>query len=102
MSTRSARAFIAAALVAMIPFATAWADDAQKTAPKPAPKPAPVWTGQSQVGAVCPAETVKANIDKVVHEIPWTKSLAEAKQRAAAEHKLVFWMHALGDLDGLT
>lgn len=47
---------------------------------------------------------VEANkrVDKLTSEIKWEKSLEKAKQRAARDGKLIFWVHMRGKLDGKT
>ena len=42
------------------------------------------------------------NARKVKQDIQWSNSLADAKQRAQEQGKLVFWVHMLGKLDGAT
>lgn len=43
---------------------------------------------------------VAERTEKVLKSIPWASSLAEAKERAQKENKLVFWLQLVGNLDG--
>lgn len=43
---------------------------------------------------------VSANTREVLHEVTWSRDLADAKARAGKEKKLVFWMQVVGELDG--
>ena len=45
-------------------------------------------------------EASRANSGKLIDEINWHRSLAEAKTEARRQKKLVFWMHSVGDLTG--
>jgi hypothetical protein len=49
-----------------------------------------------------PSKIVQKQVKKLTEKIHWYESLDEARERAKKEHKLVFWLHALGDLDGTT
>lgn len=91
MSPRPARILCLALFAAACAAAPLWADEA-----KPARK------RNGPVGTVVDAATVAANVDKVVHDIPWAASLDQAEAQAARDGKLVFLVHALGELDGLT
>lgn len=44
----------------------------------------------------------RAFSQKLETEINWHRSLPEAQAQARREGKLVFWMHMLGKLDGIT
>ncbi len=44
----------------------------------------------------------KENDTRLLSELHWFHALSEAEQEAAKEHKLVFWMHMLGDIEGKT
>lgn len=52
------------------------------------------------VGATISRSTVEKKVAKLTDKIDWLSSLDEAKDRAKEQNKLVFWVHALGDLDG--
>jgi hypothetical protein len=43
-----------------------------------------------------------ARVEHLLTELKWETSLEDAKQRAAAEGKLVFWVQMLGRIDGST
>ena len=47
-----------------------------------------------------PSEVVQKQVTKLTTQINWLSSLDEAKEKARKEKKLIFWLHALGDLDG--
>ncbi len=48
------------------------------------------------------AADVEKRVEKLTTEITWHSSLEEAKDQAKAEGKLIFYMHILGELDGVT
>lgn len=48
------------------------------------------------------AEENAKNIEKVSKELTWHTSLDAARKLAKKEGKLVFWIQALGDIDGYT
>lgn len=94
MHMRTFRVFAWAGLAALLVSAPAWAGDRngkQQGAARAA-----------GVGSVVPAETVKANVEKVTQQIAWQTSLAAAQAEAERTGKLIFWVHALGDITGLT
>jgi hypothetical protein len=45
---------------------------------------------------------VKKDVAVLTTAISWKTSLADAKEIARRENKMVFWMHMLGDLNGAT
>jgi hypothetical protein len=47
-----------------------------------------------------PSEVVEKQVAKLTTQIKWLSSLEEAKEKAQKEKKLIFWLDALGDLDG--
>jgi hypothetical protein len=47
-----------------------------------------------------PAKFVEQRVTKLNEQINWLSSLDEAKELAAKQKKPIFWLHALGDLDG--
>lgn len=47
-------------------------------------------------------EQAYQNVTKLMTEIPWYTSLDYAKKKAAQEDKPIFWVHALGKLNGVT
>ncbi len=52
--------------------------------------------------ALVDGETVNRNVSAVVHSVPWHDDLENAKAEAQRLHRAVFWLHALGELDGST
>ena len=53
------------------------------------------------VGPTIPSAVVEKKITKLTEAVTWHSSLDEAKQVAQEQHKPIFWLHALGDLDGV-
>jgi hypothetical protein len=49
-----------------------------------------------------PSKVVEKQVKKLTQKVHWYDSLDEAMEKARKENKLVFWLHALGDLDGTT
>jgi len=49
-----------------------------------------------------PSAVVEKQVKKLTQKVQWCSSLDEAKHKAQASKKLIFWLHALGDLDGTT
>ena len=47
-------------------------------------------------------QDVKKDVASLTTAISWKTSLADAKELARKEGKMVFWMHMLGDLNGAT
>ena len=75
---------------------------ASYAAPKPAAPPKPPGTGveKKDTGRVIPGEVVEKKVEKLTDKIDWLSSLDEAKALAQKQHRPIFWLHALGDLDG--
>ena len=48
-----------------------------------------------------PSQFVEKRVTKLTEQIPWLSSLDEAKELARKQKKPNFWLHALGDLDGI-
>jgi len=46
--------------------------------------------------------TADANATRLTSELHWYRSLSEAEADASREHKLVFWLHMLGNIEGKT
>jgi hypothetical protein len=42
------------------------------------------------------------NVEKLTSTIHWCTSLDEAKAEAQRQHKMIVWIHMLGQLDGAT
>jgi hypothetical protein len=49
-----------------------------------------------------PGAIVEKQVKRLTHKVHWCSSLDEAKYKAQASKKLIFWLHALGDLEGTT
>jgi hypothetical protein len=47
-----------------------------------------------------PSAVVEKQVAKLTTKIRWLASLDEAERQARAQGKPIFWLHALGDLDG--
>jgi hypothetical protein len=47
-----------------------------------------------------PSKFVEQRVAKLTTQVQWLSSLDEAKELARKQKKLIFWLHALGDLDG--
>ncbi|MDP3511070.1 MAG: hypothetical protein Q8T09_24100 [Candidatus Melainabacteria bacterium] len=52
--------------------------------------------------AVVPGSAANTQTKMVCSRINWLTSLDEAKQTAKKEHKLIVWIHMLGNIDGFT
>jgi hypothetical protein len=53
------------------------------------------------VGVTVPSKTVEKQVAKLTQKVKWLSSLDEAKEEARKQKKPIFWLHALGDLDGI-
>jgi len=42
------------------------------------------------------------NVVNLTQQIQWYTGLPQAEEEAKREHKLVFWMHMLGNISGAT
>jgi hypothetical protein len=47
-------------------------------------------------------QDVKKDVAVLTTAISWKTSLADAKEIARRDGKMIFWMHMLGDLNGAT
>ena len=87
--------FITGALIVALSLAP-WAAAKGKKAKPPA--------GDSietkDTGATVPPAAVEKRVEQLTRQIHWHSSLEEAKAQAQKENKPIFWLHALGDLDG--
>ena len=101
---------IAAAALALAP-ASAEAGKAKKmtrgafasyTPAKPStpPKPPSMGVEKKDTGRVIPGDVVEKKVEKLTDKIHWLSSLDEAKSLAQKQRKPIFWLQALGDLDG--
>jgi hypothetical protein len=52
-------------------------------------------------GATVPSAVVEKKVAKLTERVKWHSSLDEAKDQARKDNKPIFWLHALGDLDGV-
>ena len=51
---------------------------------------------------VLQGEVCTQRVHELTNDIKWYSKLEEAQQAAADQHKLIFWMHILGKVDGAT
>ena len=58
--------------------------------------------GQSQAAVLMSSEQTVRNVENLTHDIEWKTGLPQAEWEAKHDHKLVFWMHMLGNLTGAT
>ena len=58
--------------------------------------------GAARADRFVPGDEAKASSSKLTSEIHWYTSLDAAKAAAQKQHKMIFWMHMLGTLDGCT
>ena len=65
-----------------------------------AAKPPGTGVEKKDTGPVVPGELVEKKVEKLSEKIDWQTSLDEAKSLARKQHKPIFWIHVLGDLDG--
>ena len=49
---------------------------------------------------VIPAPEAASQAKSVKYSINWINSLPDAQAQARREHKPIFWMHMLGNIDG--
>ncbi len=60
-------------------------------------------TGQTIAGnQVLSTSIVEERVKDLTTQIHWYKSLKEAEVEAQAQHKMIFWLQMLGDIDGGT
>jgi hypothetical protein len=45
---------------------------------------------------------VEKKVALLTREVNWLSSLEEAKEQGREQQKAIFWLHALGDLEGVT
>jgi hypothetical protein len=62
---------------------------------------APSWLPAAEPPKI-PSAVVEKQVEKLTKKVHWCSSLDEAKEKAQISKKLIFWLHALGDLDGTT
>ena len=72
---------------------------AANAASKPA-KPPGTGVEKKDTGGTIPGDVVEKKVEKLTDKIDWLSSLDEAKSLAQKQHKPIFWLQALGDLDG--
>lgn len=51
--------------------------------------------------AQAPATALTTEPGQAYRQLPWHRSLTEARQQAQKERKLVLWVHVVGELDGV-
>jgi hypothetical protein len=56
---------------------------------------------RKNTGPTIPSGQVQQQVVKLNEQIHWFASLEEARVLARRENKSIFWLHALGDLDGI-
>ena len=56
---------------------------------------------RKDVGPLVPPAVVEKKIARLTEQVHWHSSLDEAKELARKENKPIFWLHVLGDLDGI-
>ncbi|MDX2106749.1 MAG: hypothetical protein SFY67_10150 [Candidatus Melainabacteria bacterium] len=58
--------------------------------------------GKQKKMMLMPGDVAKENIQKVTSEIRWNTNLNSALAQAARQHKMVLWVHLVGNLSGAT
>jgi hypothetical protein len=56
--------------------------------------------GQTPKSKIVPGAEVQKKVTRLTGLVHWHSDLEEAKKIARQEKKGIFWLHALGDLDG--
>jgi hypothetical protein len=56
----------------------------------------------NQGGPYLMGDQVRENVSKTVSDINWSNNLGQCEWEAQHSHKLVFWMHMLGSINGFT
>lgn len=88
--------FVAAALSTLL---AVWSQPApgagKKKKGQSAPKP-------NASAKLVPGARVEKKVAMLTREVKWHESLEEAKKLAREQKKAIFWLHALGDLEGDT
>ena len=59
------------------------------------------WSSAGNPPPKLPSKFVEERVTKLTEKIHWLSSLDEAKELARRQNKPIFWLHALGDLDGV-
>lgn len=57
---------------------------------------------QQSRAQVYSGEDQERRVRALQSEVHWWKSLTEAQAEAKKEHKMIFWVQMLGDMDGTT
>lgn len=52
-------------------------------------------------GVTIPSALVEKKVARLTDQVHWFSSLDEARELAQKQKKPIFWLHALGDLDGV-
>lgn len=58
--------------------------------------------GMKKKMMLMPGDVAKENIQKVTSEIRWNTNLNSALAQANRQHKMVLWVHLVGNLSGAT
>lgn len=58
--------------------------------------------GRKKRMLVMPGDVAKENVQKVTSEIHWNSNLNSALAQAKRQHKMVLWVHLVGNLSGAT
>ena len=69
------------------------------TPPNPA-KPPGTGVEKKDTGSVVAGDVVEKKVEKLADKIDWLSSLDEAKSLAKNQNKPIFWLQALGELEG--
>jgi hypothetical protein len=96
------------AVALVLTLAAAQGAEAQRKTVKPvapvgppgAARNGPGGIPNQDTGPTLPRALVEKQVSRLTDEIDWMTSLDEAKDRAKKENKPIFWVHALGVLDG--
>ena len=54
----------------------------------------------AETPGVIPAQEAASQAKTVKYSINWVNSLPKAQEQARREHKPIFWLHILGNIDG--
>jgi hypothetical protein len=63
---------------------------------------APIPQSQVLASPVYSGQVCSENVGRLTAEVGWAKDLEKAQQDAAAQGKLILWVHMVGKLDGFT
>lgn len=63
---------------------------------------APALHSQVSASPVYSGQVCSENVGRLTQEIDWGRDLDKLQQEAAAQDKLILWVHMVGKLDGFT